>query len=388
MSSHYNIQRSQLPFQRYGHFAVAWNDAVIVWGGFSGGETFQERVSVVYLHVSGKWIKKETSGDTLKNKHSGTVQVFDNKMYVLVQGKCMAELCRDCNRYPVYCLDLFTWTWTRLQPSGTPPLKGSGGIRSWIHDGKIYCFGGNKIQDGDSRRYPSYLKIRAGASNQLFCYNVSENCWEWPIFRGDIPSPRSYFSLCKSDDTVFLFGGTLGTGEDTETFNDLFILDVKKCIWKKLHDNISNGLVPSTDIIYSDNLTCISQSRAFLHGTYRDGNNSFRRECWVLDLNKAKKLKQPSDIWTQVYLNFNSRRGCQHILEPVSRRLWLMGGYDQMHDYILQYSDVLKISCNPVPLKVLAAEFVAKSVRADDTRLDPEQLPEELIKMIEGHRIS
>ena len=65
MSSSYNIQRSPVPFQRFGHFAVAWNDAVIVWGGRSDNETFKERVSVLYLHVSGKWIKKETSGDSL-----------------------------------------------------------------------------------------------------------------------------------------------------------------------------------------------------------------------------------------------------------------------------------------------------------------------------------
>ena len=61
MSSSHNVQRSQLPFKRYGHFAFAWKDALIVWAGKSDDETFQERVSVVYLHVSGKWIRKETS---------------------------------------------------------------------------------------------------------------------------------------------------------------------------------------------------------------------------------------------------------------------------------------------------------------------------------------
>ena len=106
----------------------------------------------------------------------------------------------------------------------------------------------------------------------------------------------------------------------------------------------------------------------------------------MLSIAAAKKLGQPSEIWTQIHLNINHRYVHAAILEPVSQRLWMAGGYHC--NSAVTCSDVLKISINPVPLKVLAAESAAKSLRADDTRLDPEQLPEELIKMVEGHRIS
>ena len=210
------ITESQLPFKRAKHFAVSWKESVIIWGGCNETETFEERVSVIYLHVSGKWIRKETSGDILNSDHYAFVRVLDNTMYVLVQGQCKKGPCRDCNTYPVYCLDLNRWSWTRFIPSGIPPLKGSKIVTasSWVYKGKIYGFGGEAIGDHQNYPgYPSYLNVRFGTSNQLFCYNISKNCWEWPNLEGDIPSPRDYCSATVSGDTIFLFGGRCREGD-------------------------------------------------------------------------------------------------------------------------------------------------------------------------------
>ena len=246
-----------------------------MWAGKSDDETFQERVSVVYLHVSGKWIRKETSGDTPKTFHWVNAHVLDDKMLVFLHENCSAEKCEDCNGSTIYCLDLFLWSWARLRPSGTPPLERSSGMKSWIDDGKIYFYGGDNISPffNDGHRYPSYLTVTAGTSNQIVCHNVSENCWEWPIFGGAIPSPRFCSNLLISDDKVFLFGGYIETGEGALAYNDLYILDLNSSVWRKVHDNITNGLVPARGCSHVK-FTKISQYRALFLDNNIDGQDS------------------------------------------------------------------------------------------------------------------
>ena len=379
MSLPIGITKSHAPFRRTCHFATSWKDAVIIWGGYSQTEFIEERTSVLYLHVSGKWIRKETSGDILMSEHCVSVNILDNKMYVLVQGgQCINGPCRDCDTLPIYCLDLNSWTWSRLIPSGIPPLRGSSYITSWLYKENIYFFGGESFEEDQiCHEYPSYLKVRSGTSNQLFCYNISKNCWEWPNLGGDIPSPRDSCLTTISENIVFLFGGE--TSRENEYYNDLYFLDMKSFMWKKVHENITNGAIPSLDR-GSGVLTRISKSTAVLTGSKHgvmpivDEEPSFH--CWLLNLSKAEQLKEPSAIWTNLCLDLKYRPGYAAVLEPVSQRLWLVGGHDGCICH--NSSAVLKIYLNPAPLKVLAMECSTYNISSDDPRLRPEQLPVDL----------
>ena len=375
MSSPIDIEESQAPFRRAYHLATTWEDSVLIWGGSNETETLEERTSVVYMHVSGKWIRKETSGDILKSLHHASVHVLDNTMYALVQGQCKNGPCRDCDTNPVYCLDLSTWTWTRFIPSGIPPLKGTKYITSWVYKGKIYGFGGKILDEHQScYGYPSYLKVTYGTSNQLFCYNTSRNCWEWPNLGGNIPSPR-IGSTTISEDTAFLFGGV--TSRKEEQYTDLYILDMKTFIWKKVHDNITNG------VDHMMQVSRISKSTAVLSG-WKRGSKSFH--FWFLDLDSAKQLKKPSDIWTNISIELKYRPGYVHVQEPVSQRLWLVGGYDSFKRNNFSVPVVLKISLKPAPLKSIAMECAIHNISSDDPRLQPGELPVELRREIESHK--
>merc|ERR550532_464662 len=106
----------------------------------------------------------------------------------------------------IYALDLNSWRWTKLNPKGTPPFKCTS-LSTWVHNGKFYGFGGKITRDDihfDPDAYPVYLVVSYDTegtvlgditvygetfTNQLFCYNVSDNCWEWPSAWGDIPHP-------------------------------------------------------------------------------------------------------------------------------------------------------------------------------------------------------
>ena len=383
MSLPIDIKKSHAPFRRTCHFATSWKDAVIIWGGHSHTEFIEERTSVLYLHVSGKWIKKETSGDILMSEHCVSVHILDNKMYVLVQGgHCINGPCRDCNTLPMYCLDLNSWTWSRLMPSGIPPLSGSVFITSWIYKENIYFFGGETLEELQGcHEYPSYLEVKSGTSNQLFCYNISKNSWEWPNLAGDIPSPRDSCLTTISENTVFLFGGE--TYRENKHYNDLYFLDMKSFVWKKVHDNITSGVTPRLDE-GSEVLTRISKSTAVLTGSKHGVMPILVEEpafhCWLLNLNKAKELSDPTAIWTSLYLDLKYRPGYAAVLEPVSQRLWLVGGHDIYSTN--NSSAVIKMYLNPAPLRVLAMECSTNHVSSDDPKLRPGQLPLELRREI------
>ena len=166
--------------------------------------------SVVYLHVSGKWIRKETAGHEPKPTYMSGVVVVDDKMLVLGRVGDMFS-----GRNVIYSLDLNNWTWSLFTPSGTPPTKEMAGISLWAHGGKMYGFGGG---------------YRNQESDGLFCYNLSDNSWEWPDQVGDVPSPRTGSLTTVKDDSVYLFGGKrAGPGSffsPTVDLNDLYILDM------------------------------------------------------------------------------------------------------------------------------------------------------------------
>ena len=146
--------------------------------------------SVVYLHVSGEWIRKETAGHEPKPTYKSGAVVIDDKMLVLGRvGDTFS------GRNVIYSLDLNNWTWSLLTPNGNPPTEEMAGISLWAHAGKMYGFGGagQLLQPGERRG--------------LFCYNLSDNSWEWPDQGGDVPSPRTGSLTIVKDDSVYLFGG-------------------------------------------------------------------------------------------------------------------------------------------------------------------------------------
>ena len=43
--------------------------------------------------------------------------------------------------------------------------------------------------------------------NDLFCYDIDQNCWQHPVQRGDLPTPRIGSLTINNDGKIFLFGG-------------------------------------------------------------------------------------------------------------------------------------------------------------------------------------
>ena len=380
---------SPLPHTMVCHVAVTWNNATLIWGGYrinhgpeniihytDIGTPISVYISVpidrhtVFHHLRGKWTKRETSGDLPFTVNFRNAQVFRDKMFCLIGKESDADMM-------VYCLDLHTWKWARIIPSGARPSMSYNDLydSSWVHDEKIYSFRGLHDQT---------------TNNRLVSYNISTNSWEWPNAGGDIPSPRYNPLISISDDTAFLFGGLCrnpnGVVGPLSVHNDLYILDMPSMTWTKVHGNLSGGEGPKGGNPFKYTFTCTSQFTAVLFGASFDHTTHQWEDagCWILNLQHAKQLMNPPEIWTKITLP-HIRAGHAAVLQPLSKRLWVIGGCDVKNSIgdesgARQFpKTILKLNFNQLrPLKDLAMDCVARNICVHDPRLGEDQMTRQL----------
>ena len=280
-----------------------------------------------------------------------TAQVINDKMYVITEE----------NSAIIYALDLTTFVWAILTPSGIQPSLDVR-INSWIHNGKMYNFDDNC---------------------KLFAYNIHTNSWEWPTQQGEspLPSEHNHFSTVKNLDTVFVFGGC--KEDDSDPCNSLFLLDMGTMRWMKVHGNLPSTVAPSSDAVSWRTLTRISHSETILLGI---SERTSTPTCWILNMKNAKQLLDPPSIWTRVLLGLEKRFHYAPVLEPQSQELWIIGGIVAPPKIScvqsVHVTDVLKISMRVPTLQNIATDKAARFTCTQDTRLMQGNFPDNLIKAV------
>ena len=136
------------------------------------------------------------------------------------------------------------------------------------------------------------------------------------------------------------------------------------------HNSVNSftRLSPSTAIVFST----MSYNPSRPYRFYQESQN----ECWLLNIEKAKQLEEPSRIWTQIPNHFN-RYAYAAARDPVSRSVWLMGGIDKQYPHLYS-SDILKISSKSVTLKDLTMEYIIRNMSSEVGRLLPKQLANDI----------
>ena len=127
------------------------------------------------------------------------------------------------------------------------------------------------------------------------------NTWEWPLHGGEVPSPREDLATIIVDDTVYLFGGNRYFQMADMEYNELYILDMGSMTWKRVHGNCYQDEAPHAKLSPDHTLTKISKSAAVIYGSL-EGNigELYSPECWLLNLDNARQLKDPASIWTRI----------------------------------------------------------------------------------------
>ena len=249
--------------------------------------------------------------------------------------------------------------------------------------------------------FPEYATLGSYAGfyvNYLFCYNIKENSWEWPYVKGALPSPRAEHLALVDDGVTFLYGGQNALWETNgdvyppyryQEYNDFHILDLDSLTWRQVHGNNEERL-PMQQF---HTLTSISNSFAVLYGV------AWRipfplpfemlvpwrciDDCWILDLQKAKRGLSRSAIWTRMRSHM-LRADHAATLEPVSQTLWVIAGDENPRNTELT-SNIIKMSHNLLPLKMLAIDCIKRCLETEDYRLQSDQLPVELMKEIKSY---
>ena len=349
--------------------AVTWKDQTIIL-------SYTARAVIkAYCHKDGKWSLKKTRGDE-PMFWTGSSATVHNDTMLLMGGLTLGKVSSN----DIYALDLHSWQWTKLGPKGNPPL-GCHHLTTWMYDGKMYGFGG---------------KASVQYINQLFCYNIADNSWEWPFTRGKIPCPRAAHTTFICSDTVFIFGGW----ENGNKMNDLYTLDMVGMTWTQVHPSLigtEGESLPKRRVGHSMTLVSSKAAVLFSGGIDHDPHG----DIWLLNIGKVLRgdIKSPSSLWERCEqheqsLSASGAKRIFHsaVVEPISKRLWIMGGLQKDRATELRYlypkrtTEVLSLPFNSgASLKFLAMESALRHFSPGHPMLEETEIPRHLKIELENH---
>lgn len=414
---------------RAGHVAVSHRERAIVWAGYlenpvDDDQYWNSSEVMIYNSLTQTWTCQRTTGDVPTKCSGAAATVLGDVMYVVagfhkivVSLKAFRE--ENANRNDVFdsdsdddednvvssveisnciwALDLETFIWSKLTPSGEPPLK-CDKTACWSFKDKVYIFGGFGPPPVNSQNYPSLNSIKhkslfdfcedpstnsgmghymRGWSNQLVCYNSSNNSWEWPVTSGSAPSPRAAHSVAVVGDMAYVFGGR----HLDNRLNDLYSLNLTTMRWNNLISNNRDNKIPVgrswqtlTPIV-----TGKSEGGLVMYGGF-DNSLTALGDCWRIDLNM-----QPS-TWVRCPHLEQGPRLWHASVELDTSQVMVVGGLTNnilAPSYISKNhaEKVLFLKVAPSSLLKLCLEFITKNKDLFNKEVD--ELPFSLKKIVQ-----
>jgi len=192
-------EKSAMPIRRGGHVAVTINEKIYVVGGeqFGGALTNNQ----VYDPATDTW--EELAPMPSAREHLAAA-ALDGKMYVVGGRRREGGFLNNVRTVEVY--DPATDTWDE-SPANLPITSGGLAVAS-LH-GRLYAFGGEFFEDGDSGVYDLSVE-----------YNPETNTWR---NLAPMPLPRHGIGAVAVADTIFIIGGGPIAGFATTGVNSGFI---------------------------------------------------------------------------------------------------------------------------------------------------------------------
>ena len=155
--------------RRAGHIAVAHRERGLVWDGYEESQVDSDQYLpsselMIYNSLTQTWTAKKTTGEVPTKCSGAGAAVLGDVMYVvagfhkiMITMNALREVngwMSDSDEEPegdtvetveisnsIWSLDLETYVWTKLSPSGVPPLR-CDKTAVWTHKDKVYIFGG------------------------------------------------------------------------------------------------------------------------------------------------------------------------------------------------------------------------------------------------------
>lgn len=278
---HKSEERQCVPYQRYGHTAVAVGDCAYIWGGRNDKDG---ACNVLFCFDStvNKWKNVPVQGMKPGARDGHSACVSKNKMYVFGGYEEGVDRFSD----DVFSFDFETLTWSLLHVMGQPAEYRDFHSATCIGE-NMYVFGGRSDSGGP------YHTNREVYYDSMHVFNTRTHTWSMPATLGIVPRGRRSHSAFVHNDELFIFGGYNGC--DDLHFGDMFKFSPARLEWSRVL-------------------------------TARQGPCSRRRQCCCL-------------VGTKLYL-FGGTSPC---LEPMDQTEFNLMDHSDLH--VLDFRPSLKTLC-------------------------------------------
>lgn len=173
-----------VPFQRYGHTAIAYEHKVYIWGGRN--DEIVCDILFCFDTKTLKWSKPLATGKVPGARDGHSACLYGNRMYIFGGFEEMIDKF-SCD---VHYLDLETMHWTFVDTRGDPPSYRDFHSATIVNH-KMFVFGGR----GDS--WGPYHSQEEIYCPKIVCLDLRTNRWEMPNTTGEEPLGRRSHSACK-----------------------------------------------------------------------------------------------------------------------------------------------------------------------------------------------
>lgn len=250
-----DVQYQCIPYQRYGHTAVAVGDCAYIWGGRNDKDG---ACNILYCFDSNAlaWSCPPVNGCKPGARDGHSACVINNKMYIF--GGYEEEIDRFSNQ--VQALDFASFTWCNIITKGVPAIWRD--FHSATAIGNImYVFGGRSDVSGEM------FSNREIYCNKIQMFDTVTNTWTQPNTSGVAPIGRRSHSAFVYKGFLYVFGGF--NGSHHLHFRDIFRFDPVHNHWTMVKVK-GKGPCPRRR-----QCCCVIGSRVFLFGGTSPINHAF-----------------------------------------------------------------------------------------------------------------
>lgn len=223
----FSFKYPDVPFQRYGHTAVAYKDNIYLWGGRNDDAS----CNLLYCFNTKtlSWLKPTVSGAIPGARDGHSACVVGQYMYIF--GGFEDDI--DQFSCDVHCLNLETMEWKYIQTFGDPPSFRDFHSSVAI-DNRMYIFGGR----GD--KHSPYHSQEEIYCPEIVYLDLQTYVWHRPSTIGNVPVGRRSHSMFIYHELIYVFGGYNGLLD--QHFNDMHCFDPKTNRWSLVK---TKGKMPS-----------------------------------------------------------------------------------------------------------------------------------------------
>ncbi|XP_033106357.1 kelch domain-containing protein 3-like isoform X2 [Anneissia japonica] len=209
-----------IPFMRYGHSAVAYNDNIYIFGGRNDPDGACNEL-FCFQTASLKWCLPKPTGDIPPARDGHSVCLVKNKMYIFGGYEDLSQ----CFSNSIHRLNIDKMKWKRLTCRGNAAYWRD--FHSAVAIGQyMFIFGGRSDKNGQ------WFSDNEFYSNKLEVFDTKSKTWSAPETWKSVPVGRRSHSAFVYCDNMYIFGGYNRVID--EHFNTLHKLDTKTMDWSKV----------------------------------------------------------------------------------------------------------------------------------------------------------